>query len=137
MREILFRGKRTNGKGWVYGVPVIVEDTDRILMLDTATLDKPAAIPSFYYDEVIPATVGQFTGLYDRNGNRVFEGDILETMHTKKLSVVEFGEFSCGCCGSVFGYMGVDGVDRKPESYLDAVVGNIHDNPELMKEERK
>lgn len=137
MREILFRGKSIISGEWVFGTPVCVEEntcpTDRVLLVRAANYDElDNFLPQYESEEVIPETVGQFTGLCDRHGKRVFEGDILEDKHTTERSVVEFGEFNCGCCYSVFGYTGVDGVGLKPESYLDAVVGNIHDNPELL-----
>lgn len=136
MREILFRGKSIISGEWVFGTPVCVEEntypTDRVLLVRAVNYDElDNFLPQYESEEVIPETVGQFTGLYDRNGKRVFEGDILEEKRTKTRSVVEFGEFNCGCCYSVFGYTGVGGLDKNIESDKDAVVGNIHDNPNL------
>ena len=90
---------------------------------------------------VIPETVGQYTGLTDENGTKVFEGDILAIYNKWKKreeikGVVKYGCFNCSCCHGVYGWY-IDGGDIR---YLEGeplffVVGNIHDNPELLKGE--
>ncbi len=124
MREILFRGKlkqnnRSNRKGdWVYGCFVAMHDGGK-------------KIPHIYgYGEVVPETVGQYTGLTDKNGTKIFEGDILEVQLGCAGTLTEVIEYEGG--GFVRNY----GERRKPYlqgGRLSEVIGNIHDNPELLK----
>lgn len=143
MREILFRGKTAKGK-WVYGayykqthyygdeknIDCIITSTD--VLSNDLWLD---------YEEVINETVGQFTGLTDKNGKKIFEGDILaveDDEGDRQLDgVVKYGKFNCSCCDGVYGWY-IDGGDiRRLDSPSDddlmiVVIGNIHDNPELL-----
>jgi uncharacterized phage protein (TIGR01671 family) len=127
MREILFRGKRIDNGEWVEG------DYQYFFTYYT---NKYCYISSWsnYLHEVKPETVGQYTGLLDKNGKRIFEGDILQR-----------GDFLCDVtwCNEesrfiVAWYM--DGVKYEnavcePILRMHEVVGNIHDNPELVEVE--
>ena len=132
MREILFRGKRTDNGEWVYG------DLIRDCICNTTV----QYIGYYLYGEVadtenddvvsvIPETVGQYTGLKDKNGKKIFEGDILDYFDT--LYIVSWSD-------NLLTYI-VTSADEKKEYlfYLNKanmdcvyIVGNIHDNPELL-----
>ena len=118
MREILFRGKDIAGN-WHYGVPLVFTE-DYICM----------TAPHTYNKSVIPATVGQFTGLTDKNGKRIYEGDIVANAWER--GVVSYGDFNCSCCDGVFGWSFGNADIRNYDNY--EVIGNIHDNPELLED---
>ena len=83
MREILFRGKRLGNGEWAYGFLVKMFGAYHIIDKD----DENTAY------EVIPETVGQYTGLKDKNGNGIWEGDIVDLFGMKGKVVQEFGAF--------------------------------------------
>lgn len=133
MREILFRGKKVINDEWVEGL--LVKDTEFYGEPDIHAYIVNHKHPSGcfggdIYFEVIPETVGQYTGLSDKNGKKIFEGDVVQ-MRTRGLSgrgVIVFKD----------GSFGIDDKKRKRFYYMyhDAVYrvdGNIHDNPELLK----
>lgn len=143
MREILFRGKRLDNGEWVTGDlrhgGYYLNDPDvYIVVLFVGTvINYP----------VDPATVGQYTGLKDKNGKRIFEGDIIKThyINTKKNDFVEQVVFHNGRFCALFNFSGngrmwtnlPDGVPHLPQDktpYMDwcEIIGNIHDNPELL-----
>ncbi len=137
MREILFRGKRIDNGEWVEGSLVhqtehYGDSVDRYHILYTGEFH------SDYYDNaiVIPETVGQYTGLTDKNGKKIFEGDILcytsAYKGRKSFGEVRSEEWNCGCCNDVYGFS-ILGEIGLAESHLCEIVGNIHDNPELLK----
>lgn len=76
-REIEFRGKRTLDNEWLYGYLVI----DKKGIYDNEEDWYYIAGNSDAYCEVIPETIGQYTGLKDKNGKKIFEGDILKKQH--------------------------------------------------------
>ena len=170
MREILFRGKTKHGGEWVYGGvccsagnTIIVSFSERIL----TTIEGK---------RVLPETVGQYTGLTDKNGKKIFEGDILSvTVNEVKQAyvfdeqmrdLVEMGIYTEDEVGKVKvttrnktkAFWTVDHKDHFSQGigfYLYGknrrfhlklsrstllnvgaeVIGNIHDNPELLKGE--
>ncbi|MEE1046057.1 MAG: YopX family protein [Clostridia bacterium] len=130
MREILFRGKTKHGGEWVYGGvccsagnTIIVSFSERIL----TTIEGK---------RVLPETVGQYTGLTDKNGKKIFEGDICQTkgfpLIDDKPFVVEWNDDECS-----FYWRDVVGTDEFNigVSQNTTIIGNIHDNPELLKGE--
>jgi uncharacterized phage protein (TIGR01671 family) len=159
MREILFRGKRIDDGEWVEGY--LFQAWERTYILWGTTNDVPNMI------EVIPETVGQYTGLTDKNGVKVFEGDILKQKTTKEFKkynffeweqygIVRFGYYDWkeGCHGYATMCWYIEHLKNKPinpdnyclghinaglnQNYLIdechpfEVIGNIHDNPELL-----
>lgn len=141
MREILFRGKSIDNGEWVYGF--FVSYTDWRNELETyifeqeqvnCGLDIGGLLDCCHMVEVNPETVGQFTGLTDINGKRIFEGDIClcdrNIHHVLDEQVFEVMFFPrVGWVGENAGtWSTLSGNDWD----CAEVVGNIHDNPELM-----
>lgn len=129
MREILFRGKDKETGEWVEGYLYVRRDGVR----EISCYNKDFNIER-WTSQVTNESVGQYTGLNDKNGNRIFEGDIVmkRTYHGKKPMKVVFS-FGCFHCG--FG--GGSSTPSHPYTLDDGqieVIGNIHDNPELLKE---
>lgn len=124
MRAIKFRGRDYDT--WYYGDLEYSKGLNRA-MIHTYTND------GFYLGQhqIDPDTVGQFTGLHDKNGKEVYEGDIVEwgnLMGTKIHSQIIYDERK-------FSFGDVKGDSEDIWCINSEVIGNIHDNPELMKEE--
>lgn len=136
MREILFRGKAVdNGeflkcKGkWVEGGIAFYKDR------------TPYICPERFSDydeeiEVDPETVSEFTGLYDRNGKRIFEGDIVEfdvsNGKTKDTVIWDYGEYN-GVTGFRLKKYALFSITETNRRYFE-VIGNKWDNPELLED---
>jgi uncharacterized phage protein (TIGR01671 family) len=134
MREILFRAKRKDNDEWVMGMPCAA-DQYGIFAIQTLT----GMGPVFF---IVPETLGQYIGLTDENGEKIFEGDVLaERAFGSKnppMGVVEYGDFNCGCCYGVYGWFLQGYADiRESKNCGLRIVGNIHDNPELIEEANK
>lgn len=131
MRENKYRGRRLDNGEWVYGSLVINNNLAYIYNGHSC----PSEV-NFEYDfiPVDPTTVGQYTGLKDKNGREIYEGDIVnddETINGSVYSqeyVIEHSEIHCG-------FVGVAAQRLLTPSCFDdvKVIGNIHDNPELLK----
>ena len=119
MREILFRGKRTDNDEWIEG-SFLNKNNIGIFYDDTEESDCTVHIFS-----VIPETVGQYTGLTDKNGIKIFEGDIVKGTFLGFPIPIEDDVFSICWQEDVAGYRA---------NYFEnvEVIGNIHDNPELL-----
>ena len=131
MREILFRGKRIDNGQWVYGFLWVNRTVTRETVYITDVMGEMF--------QVHPETVGQYTGLKDKNGQRIFEGDIHE--YGGRHFTVKFGYYTDDDTNvEMYGWyfdsnsleeQGSLGVDS--EKYVN-IIGNLHDNQELMGE---
>lgn len=121
-REILFRGKRINNGEWVEGDLV-----HSIYKLNDTCVGKYGCTLGMH--QVIPETVGQYTGLLDKNGKKIFEGDIIKIRN--KTRYVFFGV--CRYRHTNYGEYAVD-LSVKDGSNCE-VIGNIHDNTDLLEQE--
>lgn len=129
MREILFRGKRTDNGEWVYGFAIDSVLRDSIFNYITQSI-------AGYYAKVYRSTVGQFTGLLDKNGTRIFEGDIVRCDFNTAPPMNGKVVFENGAFGLRWKHHG-SGVENFAAfecicNVEYTVIGNIHDNPELM-----
>lgn len=136
MREILFRGKRVDNDEWVKGFYVKVLEHYKPEMSGKSYIISINNGISF---EVIPETVGEYTGLKGKNGTKIFEGDIIRTSghYDKEIGVIRRGEYDVYSRFVFGGYYCVD----KTSALIDwtssrscEVVGNKWDNPALLQE---
>ena len=127
MREILFRGKQAYNDEWAYSE------------YPFGTIHCGAVVHDF-----IPETIGQYTGLIDKNGKKIFEGDIVRTLAPTSTDiyiegVVMFGEYQTAFQSSNIGYYVNWLLNKNLAIYCKIndieVIGNIHDNPELLEGE--
>jgi len=128
MREIEFRGLRLDGKEWIYGYYFLTQTGEAVMFQsDFKSLDGifPVQVTRVQED-----TIGQFTGILDKFGNKIFEGDII-SFEDDPRALVTWNEFLC--CWT---YHEVNTIDpepmRKDESKHYTIHGNIHQNPELL-----
>lgn len=156
MRKILFRGKRTDNGEWVYGYYMYSSfyNSHYICISDYAQYSKNPPFKNYIFTtafKVIPETIGQYTGV-DVDGVKIFEGDIVllrkgvdyesnDTNLFKPLVVdycLDFAGFD------VFRPIDISSADKEHWVYvgvpacvgdIDKIIGNIHDNPELLEVE--
>lgn len=133
MREIMFRGKRIENGEWLYGYYVHI---------GPVSCQIACIIPEYasavYAIEVDHTTVGKYTGLLDKNGKRIFEGDICRNTRTNEIVSVHWH-------GSMAGFVWNQKRDDSEYQYdfgalfrsydKYEVIGNIYDNPELLEED--
>lgn len=145
MREILFRGKTDNK--WVYGVPIYLRKEAYIV--------RDFCLGGSYTDDWVEAeTVGQFTGLIDKNGKKIFEGDIVRytrtnmyapscSFHKQDLVSLHLVLWDSSVSAFVNQHYSLNEkrivgkgsavlYDERAKENIIEVIGNIHDNPELL-----
>ena len=137
MREILFRGKCKTDNEWLYGFPYVTRKNAVKINWYCSEFG------SMRTDEVIPETVGQYTGLTDKNGKKIFEGDIISIPfeedrypYEENVTYYENAEvyFDTERYGWYVRYFDDDSLSLCEYDDCDiTVIGNIHDNPELLK----
>ena len=129
-KEIKFRGKKISNNKWLYG-DLIHDNVDGcyVFPINSAALYKENAI--------LPETLGQYTGLKDKNGKEIYEGDIVESI-SGKVGYVIFLQQEMGYvvvwnnCDTRLGHRNRGGGYECDGSI--EVIGNIYDNPELVKQ---
>lgn len=123
MREILFRGTRIDTGEWVYGFLYVTHNGEYEISIYSKeyNIERLTAV-------VIPETVGQYTCLTDKNGKKIFEGDIVHCYggeycqgywEYNEIVIVDFDDYIA--------------IAKISECEYNEVIGNIHDNPEMMK----
>lgn len=144
-REILFRGKLKDKDEWIgewiegiycpcsWDLYMRRVEKPRIIILSNK--GKTDGL----WREVIPETVGQYTGLIDKNDKRIFEGDIVKVTYTSsdgetrtETTLVKYDEIDC-CFYPMRWNERCEWCDYSTEIKEIEVIGNIHDNPELLK----
>lgn len=132
MRDIKVRGKRIDNKEWVCGDLVFhYENQRKFILCDqmayTYTECGIGRIVSEHYFEVIPETVGQYTGLKDKNGTEICENDIVRDCDTGTIKTVLWHK-NCFILRDIKGFYQWTYYEDEHE-----VIGNIYENPELLK----
>ena len=117
MREFLLRGKRSDNGEWITDSETYIRDGDGIWLSDE----------NLNVVTVIPETVGQYTGLTDKNGIKIFEGDIVDYISSDVIGNPKTGTIIVE-----------DMTDYDTMIYLNhseelQIIGNIHDNPDILK----
>lgn len=149
MRKILFRGKRKDNV-WVYGDLIHIDKGYIIITSTDLTIDNSLSENNaLCYSEkefsvVIPETIGQFTGLTDKNGKEIYEGDIMEYDNSSRYVVVystegldqNTNDFYIGAfmLKDSHGFHQLICSVTRPYKYAN-IIGNIHDNYELLNKE--
>ena len=125
MREVEFKAKRKDNGKWVYGS--LLANNDKYYICKSYEEESYG----FYFIEITLETIGQYTGLKDKNGKKIYEGDIVKAFYFEK-EVIGKIEFIYG----TFALTNSDISDNQLFIFEKLeVIGNIYDNPELLEVE--
>lgn len=132
MKEILFRAKRKDSGEWVYGFYTCVDELC-FISLSRTYIDKV---------KVDPKTVGQYIGINDKDGKKIFEGDLIRDIHNSYRNGFGTVEWLDDMCAFGIAYKNYDSIDiytfngllraGNRNKFAVMVVGNIYDNSELL-----
>jgi uncharacterized phage protein (TIGR01671 family) len=122
MRTILFRGKLFSDGTWRYG---FLKQNKGKAWIGSFAFDN------YYFAEVDPETIGQYTGLDDKGGNKIFEGDVVSVKGMKRIGIYNT-EIVFEGQGFKLKENKTYLIDFKERAAILNVIGNIHDNPELL-----
>ena len=135
-REILFRGKRADNGEWIYGYLI----GNNVIVGEVVDFDEDYFNTEFWY-KVVPETVGQFTGLTDKNGTKIFDGGIISVSGVVNKLVTYIDKYACFCLANtnelnskyMYPWQQVaPGWWNEFGREIEAI-GNAYDNPELLK----
>lgn len=142
MQEILFRGKQVDNNAWVFGwyamYPFGSWPLKPCIISDCASSNG-----CYEYTEIDSATVGQYTGLTDKNGVKIFEGDIVHITGNQAVEEWKDIDYNAQIVFLDGGFCAIDGTVEEHSTLHYAlarmdfeleVIGNVHDNPGLLKE---
>ena len=120
MRELIFRGKSFKNGKWVQGLISYGYDNNKnpCMVIDDEEIDEK--------------TIGQYTGLNDKNGNKIFEGDIVE--EKKHISIVKWDDSLCSYVTFTEKLNHITNLAYYYKTSKLEVIGNIYDNPEILEE---